>query len=313
MKALLLQRESMVLRRIARLWRSSGLTVTACEDPASALAQLDGVALVGSDEYDRDFVLEALEKQPDARGVIWTAEPIGRLVKILERQPRIASVLGRVNFESTPNDWELMMVARRLTFTPGDPVPLSAYLHWGGTGFEIRVQNSDELDAATRHVHSYVTGIGVASWIADTIGELVHELLMNAVYDAPVDGEGRARFAHDRKAKVTLDPREAALLKVGCDGVLLCVQVADPFGRLERRHVVQGLARGLNGGEMNQANGGAGLGIALCYNSTAAMVYDVLKGKRTEVTGIFELDVNRREFRTRARSLHFFERDLRAS
>jgi hypothetical protein len=136
-------------------------------------------------------------------------------------------------------------------------------------------------------------------------GELAHELLMNALYDAPVDAHGRARHAHDRKAQVALAPEEAAVVRVGCDGVRLVLQVTDPFGRLERGHVFGGLLRGLKG-QMDTARGGAGLGLAVCANATVALVFDVAPGQRTEATGVFDLDLNLREFRSQAKSLHFF-------
>ena len=58
---------------------------------------------------------------------------------------------------------------------------------------------------------------------------------------------------------------------------------------------------------MDQSHGGAGLGMVVCHNSTSAMIYDVIPAQRTEVTGIFELDLNLREFRTQAKSVHYFE------
>ena len=72
---------------------------------------------------------------------------------------------------------------------------------------------------------------------------------MNALYDAPADPSGKARFAHDRKSHVELAPEEAPTLRVGSDGVLIGVQVVDPFGRLEREHVLEGLQRGLQNAE----------------------------------------------------------------
>ena len=84
------------------------------------------------------------------------------------------------------------------------------------------------------------------------------------------------------------------------------LQVRDPFGRLERKHVVEGLARGLAGGEMDQTHGGAGLGMMVCHNASSAMLFDVARGRHTEVTAMFELDMNLREFRTQAKSLHFW-------
>ena len=51
---------------------------------------------------------------------------------------------------------------------------------------------------------------------------------------------------------------------------------------------------------------GAGLGMVVCHNCTVAMFFDVARNRRTEVTGIFDLDLGQRDFRTLAKSLHFF-------
>jgi hypothetical protein len=57
---------------------------------------------------------------------------------------------------------------------------------------------------------------------------------------------------------------------------------------------------------MDQSQGGAGLGMTVCHNASSAMIFDVVRGQHTEVTALFELDMNLREFRTQARSLHFW-------
>jgi hypothetical protein len=235
-----------------------------------------------------------------------------RLVRLLRQEPRIVSVLGRPNFETTPRAWELLMLGHRIA-NPQKPVPFSAYLNWGFSGFETRIRDTSAMEAATARVEKYVGEIESPKWIAEAIAELVHELLMNALYDAPADDSGKPRFAHDRKAHVELSPDESPTLRVGSDGVLIGVQVVDPFGRLEREHVLEGLQRGLQNAEVNEAGGGAGLGMAVCHNSTVAMIYDLIPGKQTEVTGFFDLELNRREFRTCARSLHFFQRSGKAN
>ena len=58
---------------------------------------------------------------------------------------------------------------------------------------------------------------------------------------------------------------------------------------------------------MDTSHGGAGLGMVVCHNSTVSMFFDVVRGRKTEVTGVFDLDLNLREFRSHAKSLHFFE------
>ena len=69
---------------------------------------------------------------------------------------------------------------------------------------------------------------------------------------------------------------------------------------------MDGLARGLAGGELDTSHGGAGLGMRVCHNASAAMFFDVAANRHTEVTALFELEMNLREFRTQAKSLHFW-------
>ena len=307
MKAVVLERNKLVNRRISRLWTCAGLDVTVIEDPAELAKHAGDSQLVGADVFDGEQVRTALRAHPQLRAVLWTAEPIERTLRYAVEEPRLSNIFGRANFESTPRDWELVMAARRL-LRPSEPgAPFASYFTWGFTGFQEQVKDTAGRDAAVARVQKYIENLGVPKRVGEMFGELAHELLMNAIYDAPVDAGGNPRFAHDRKAAVKLDDKDAATMRLACDGTRLAIQVTDPFGRLQRKHVFNGLARGLKGGQMDQSHGGAGLGMTVCHNSTVAMLYDVTRGQRTEVTGIFDLDLNLREFRTQAKSLHFFE------
>jgi hypothetical protein len=308
MRAVVLQRDPALLRRITRLWKSSGLEVAGCSDPAEVEKHIEGATLLAADEFDRDLVIAMLAAHPKLRACVWIAEPIQRCLKLLKQEPRVMAVLGRPSFEAPPRDLELASIAWRAQH-PERRIPLSGYLRFGASTFEVPVRDTAGVEAAVHRAESFVAGIEVTKWVSEVIAELVHELLMNAVYDAPADSRGRPRFAHDRKAKVELPPEEAAQLRVGSDGGFVVVQVSDPFGRLKRDHVVDGLVRGLQSGELDDTGGGAGLGMAVCHNSSVAMIYDLIPGKQTEVTSIFDLELNRREFRTTPRSLHFFERE----
>jgi hypothetical protein len=197
------------------------------------------------------------------------------------------------------------MVARRIA-SGGTTPPLSAYLGWGATTVELDVRSTADRDPAVARIQEVVAGLQVPKRVTEQFGELAHELLMNAIYDAPVDAAGHAKYAADRKAEVRLADGERPLVRLATDGTHLVLQVRDPFGRLERRHVFEGLARGLSGGELDTSNGGAGLGFVVCHNASSAMFFDVARGHHTEVTALFELDMNLRELRTQAKSLHFW-------
>ena len=291
-------------RKVARLFLSVGASAITVEDPKLVAALLPDADVICADAFDGDFVAEQVRSNPKLRGVLWTAEPLRRSMKFLIETSKIDHVLGRRDFESPPRAWEILMVARRMVGSA--PAPLAGYLDWGYVALELDARTTADRDAAVAKIQEFVGALQLPKRVAEMFGELAHELLMNAMYDAPADAQGRPKYAADRKADIKLADHERPAVRVATDGSRLVLQVRDPFGRLERRHVFDGLARGLAGGEMDQSHGGAGLGMMVCHNSSSAMFFDVVRGRSTEVTALFELDMNLRELRTQAKSLHFW-------
>jgi len=303
--AVILERNKLVGRKVARLFLSVGASAVTVEEPGQATPLLTDADVVCADTFDADYVAEQVRGNPRLRGVLWTAEPLRRSLRHLVETTTIDHVLARRDFESPPRAWEALMVAHRLTSGAGAP-PLSAYLDWGARIEDIQVRTTKDRDSAVAQVQLFVGTLQLPKRIADMFGELAHELLMNAMYDAPVDASGAPKYAADRKADIVLADNELPTVRIGTDGTLLVFQIRDPFGRLARHHVVDGLARGLAGGEMDRSHGGAGLGMLVCHNASSAMFFDVVAGVSTEVTAVFELDMNLRELRTCAKSLHFW-------
>lgn len=304
LQAVILERNKLVGRKVARLFLSVGASAVTVEEPSQATPLITDADVLCGDTFDADYIAEQVRGNRNLRGVLWTAEPLKRSLKYLTETPSINHVLARKDFESPPRAWEALMVARRLI---GEKTPpITAYLDWGANVQDITVRTTTDRDSAVAQVQMFVGTLQLPKRIADMFGELAHELLMNAMYDAPVDLRGVAKYAGDRKADISLADAEMPHVRIGTDGTRLVFQIRDPFGRLERRHVVDGLARGLAGGEMDQSHGGAGLGMMVCHNATTALFFDVVKGRSTEVTAVFELDMNLRELRTQAKSLHFW-------
>jgi hypothetical protein len=319
MQVVILERNKLVGRKLARLFLATGASAVTLDEPAALGSAIDGADVVCADAFDGDVLLEQLRARPDLRGVLWTAEPLRRSMRYLVessgldkrseamggRAPGgINHVLARRDFESAPRAWEVVMLARRLA--TGAAPPLGAYLDWGFSAIDLDVRATADRDAAAGRIQEFIAALGAPRRIAEMFAELGHELIMNAMYDAPVDAFGRPRYAADRKADIALAEHERPVLRLATDGTRIALQVRDPFGRLERRHVVDGLARGLAGGELDRSHGGAGLGMLVCHNASTGLWFDVVPGQRTEVTAVLELDVNLRELRTSARSLHFW-------
>jgi hypothetical protein len=265
MHALILERNKMVARRVARAFTAAGATASIVDDPAQATAQLASADVLCADTFDGEYVVEQVRAR-GLRAVLWTAEPIKRALRYMLDTPSIDHVLGRRDFESAPRLWEVLALARRMVAPTTGPLPLAAYLDWGFATLE----------------------------------------LVNAIYDAPVDATGQPRFAADRKAEIRLADHERPSIRLAADGGRVVFQVCDPFGRLERRRVLDSLSRALATGELDRSGGGAGLGLAQCHHASSALFFDIAPGQHTEVTAVFDLELNVRELRTQAKSLHFW-------
>src|SRR5262249_47731697 len=131
--------------------------------------------------------------------------------------------------------------------------------------------------------------LNVGSRVTNAIAEVVHELLTNAMYDAPIDAQGRAIYAHDRTAPIQLSAEDKVTFRYGTDGLRLAVEAVDRFGRLRRAALVRSLRRAQSG-QVNRAEGGAGIGMSMVYRTVQALQIDVEPGLRTRVTAVFDLE-----------------------
>lgn len=315
-KIAVLERNRVVGQRIARMMgAAAGLVEVACaEDPAELRASLAAdPLLLGCDAADLDLALGwAAERYPGLTLLVWTHDEVPRALAAARDEPRIISVIGWPSFASMPRPWEISLAARRALHPEGQPPRLASMLGWGATVLKWRPRSSADRDEAVAEVAYWAERAGAPSRIAEKLSELSHELLMNAMYDAPADAAGRPRYAHDRKSEIVLEEAEVPTLRLATDGEHIAVQAVDPFGRLTRRHVLDGVLRGLGarsgGAALDTSGGGAGLGMIKIYAAGAALVVDVEPGVSTSVTSFYELDVNPREFRGMPASLHYYQR-----
>jgi hypothetical protein len=308
-QAIVLERNKLVLRRIARVLGCAGFEVRTYEEPDKVeQTAIESAHLVMADAFDADLVMKWMRVHPRLKATLYSGEPLDRLLPKALEEPRLVALLGRPSFEVPPREDDLLHVARH-TVTR-ESAPFEAHLAWGAAGFAYSLTDAKGRDHAVHETIAFAGRLGAPKRVGEMLGELAHELIMNALYDAPVDEHGRPRFAHDRKAEIRLPDEDAAVYRCGSDGVRVAVEVVDRFGRLERSHVFGGLVRALKSGQMDTAGGGAGLGMLVSYRATTALFYDVAPGARTRVTGLFDLDLNLREFRLLPKTIYFPEAEV---
>jgi hypothetical protein len=123
------------------------------------------------------------------------------------------------------------------------------------------------------------------------VEQSIDELLMNALYAAPIAADGRRVFAGlSVKQRAALRTGASVTLTYGADAQRFVIVVRDEFGTLDRQTVLRVLHKGLHAEDKVDAKaGGAGLGLFLVASTASTLYFDVTPGGHCEITCLFEL------------------------
>lgn len=276
-------------------------------DGALAKAKPD-LPVVLVDRADLDAALDVaggrLRKSKEScRLFLFVDERDDALYGRLAELPQVGGLLGLRYAGSPPRPWELLALARRCA--SGTPAPPKAPLSWGHTWRERIPSTPADRDKIVEEVAAFCSTL-MARRLSENVAVISHELLMNAMYDAPVDDGGHALYADRRDRTIELPPIQRPVFGYGSDGRRLVISISDPFGRLKRETAFRGLHRGLTAGTVDSSHGGAGLGLVQIHEASMMVYFDVSQLVRTQVTTVIEIDVPARELRQLPRSVHFF-------
>ncbi len=137
-----------------------------------------------------------------------------------------------------------------------------------------------------------LNALKVRATITDRCYQVAEEMLMNAIYDAPVDAQGKSLYNHlSRKEDVLLTPEQYSILEYGTKNNIVAISVTDPFGGLTRETLLDYLESCYIGkaGEINErmGKGGAGRGLHQIVENADLTVFQVKRGEKTRVVCYF--------------------------
>ena len=172
----------------------------------------------------------------------------------------------------------------------GDIFGVEKYLPPGTPVHYARLRDFEGRGRAIQTVLDFAEEAKMRRQVRSAIGQVCEELLMNALYDAPVDDEGRPIFAevdpHDRKD--TRSPRPVSIRYAATDN-LFAVAVRDRFGRLAKNTILSYIEKCIHSpNQIDRKTYGAGLGLYLVANAAATYVVNVAYGIATEVVCTFD-------------------------
>jgi hypothetical protein len=282
-------------------------------DPQSALAVIRTTApidIVVVNSPEPEIFSLTRELQPKTKTVLVTESTMEQYSKQLLGKED--TLIDHVIANRIPTHWtinELRVTVQKILRK--DIFGIDKYLAPATPIQDLTVKGSNDREAFNTMVMNFAEENRLGQYMAKLVFGITEELLMNAIYDAPVAGGHHHYGELPRTTSVDLRPDEYSKLYFGCDGSVFGISVADPFGALTRQKLFQYLKKVLRRSDstnlIDTKKGGAGLGIFKILYSSHSLIVNVEAQKRTEVMALIDIQHQVRDFSKMARSVHFFE------
>ena len=293
-----------------RLRRDIKRVTAATNSTAEFLEETDKLEAVGKPDL---VIFDAREKAPPSNSLsavprnaaisyIVEGDSLFERIALL-RDERVESILA--HDERLDDDEFIASATKSLGH---DLFGLHKYFPWGTTTFSMKVNNYEEKTEAISIIMEYAEAAGMRGPVRERIQLACDELMMNALYHAPVDDQGRERYRDkSRKELAKLIDVSPTQVQYGCSGRYFGVSVRDAFGSLTRAKILDYLTRISQGvgATIENKMTGAGLGIVSVAQSVSKLIYNIIPGVSTEVIALFDTDLMSRG-KVGARSVHLF-------
>jgi hypothetical protein len=170
-------------------------------------------------------------------------------------------------------------------------------------GIEVKIKDSAKISETIKDSLCQMEFENCFSQIKDNLSQLINELLYNALFNAPTDGEGDQQFREqDRKEHVSLDEGKEATLKIFNTDDKIFTAVVDHYGSITKEVIDAHISKN----EVSDKAGGAGIGLSLIYNNSHELIFVVEPGVQTEVISVINKYKRFKQNMKHVRSFHFF-------
>jgi hypothetical protein len=191
----------------------------------------------------------------------------------------------------------------------GDLFGLDKYFDPGVPMVRLTLERSGARSVALEAAERLATQSGAAKRLTGHFALVADEFFTNALFNAPVDGEGKWLYRHlNRSAEVALPAGKSVDVCLACDGRRLGISTLDRYGSLTADLVIRYLAKCFRKDErqIDQKEGGAGLGFYMVFESLTHFAINISPRHRTEMIGLIDVRGTYREFARRTKSFNIF-------
>lgn len=255
-----------------------------------ALLQDDQIDILCLSSQFVEIIQNSEHLKPHVKVVLLTDDHTSESLRLARGNQRLSNIITTSMDDRVFALKNILVTVKKIVNQ--DYFGLEKYLNWGAEVTELPVSSSSDRIDLIQKLESYLQQTGVRKRVLSRATAIAEELLMNAIYDAPVDEQGHHIYNNlPRTEKVILTRDQQGIFKFGTDGVLLAVSVEDPFGSLTKHTVLNYLIKRFDNEEIEEHlnKKGAGLGLFQTLQSTDLLVINSKPHVKTEVIAIFNL------------------------
>lgn len=276
-----------VSRQLREALTQSGLQISARRAGSVRIVPLAEVQAQLADDPERPVV------------ALFDGQLSSELAPLL-RRPVPVFLLACRGPEGVPSPWELSALAGVLAGRPLLPA--------GATARAFPLKALADVRVASEQGAAHVKALGASKSATDITVDLIHEMGVNALLDAPVDAAGRPKYAHSRDQDVTLDPEDGCEVAIAVEDGRIYLTALDRFGRL----TAEPMARVLDGyserAKLNVSGGGAGLGFRRLVEQSDLLVVRVIPGRACQAVSVVDMGPSRRRANEAKSVIYYVDR-----
>jgi hypothetical protein len=179
------------------------------------------------------------------------------------------------------------------------PFGLERYFSTGETQ-KILLKETGHKKKAVDAINNFLEKQQVPKRLATQVGQACDELIMNAIFDAPIDAQGdRYRRKDERDKQFVLSARETVEVEIGFNSKYLGICISDQFGSLSKESVLKFLRTDYKKERYmpRKDDLGAGLGLNNIVQAGLSLCFVCKPDFRTDVMIFFPKSENYKDFR----------------
>jgi hypothetical protein len=239
---------------------------------------------------------------------LWTKVPIENLEVLIKKN-------GLSHIVADTNDfWLLSSIASSLS----EVAPTIESFFVTPTELQIfRITKSSERRQLCEALSDFAKSCKIGPSFCKKIEGVCEEMIMNAVFDAPLSKFKDSYYESVLQKDVVLELQHQPILRYGYDGERFGVSVTDPFGMLSRdtffNYSLKNFRSRENSGQIDEKKEGAGLGLMKILFNSHAVIASVIEQESSEVMAFFEPKLKSTDNAKIAKTMHYFCQKMKSS